>query len=273
MKKFLFSAILALAAMMPANAQDFFGIAPEKFISLLEQAQRIPARNAKFVLGQTMELLSKNPKSYRKGLDTAIQRLSDPTDSIHNEELYIAVLNHAIDNYTLSNNEKMRPKALLESALKNRIGTVATDIDYITTDGKKHNLITDEAKYTLVYFNDPDCDACAKVKAAMAESTALKGAVDNGKLRVVAINPMSNEKLWKKSQFPEWITNGFNKSQSINDGTYDLPTLPVFYLLGTDNIVLLKNEASFKFIEKAVVKVVTESNKDSKTLADELFNK
>lgn len=276
MKKLIISLIIAVSALAQATAQQgqFFGVSPDKFMALLGQTQKMPRENAVLIVKQTMEVLSTDPKSYRKGLDLALPHLSDPTDSLHNEDLYITLLEHATKSYVLSSSEKARPQALLESALKNRVGSQCNDIDYVTLDGTQHNLLNNDNCFTLVYFNDPDCDACAKVKENLGNSPFIKQAVETGQLRVVAINPMANEKLWKKTTMPSWVVNGWNKSQSINEGgSFDLPTLPVFFLLGRDNTVLLKNEASLKRIEKAVTMVMASSQSDSKTLANLLFMK
>ena len=275
MKKIILTIALAIGAALTAPAQDqFFGLDPDKFMKLIEQTQKMPRDNAMLIVEQTMQVMSTNPKSYRKVLEIVTDRLGNPSDSLHNEDVYMAVLKHATQSFVLSNNEKMRPKALLESAMKNRVGVKASDIDYITDKGEKANLLNNDNRFTLLYFNDPDCDACAKVKENLQASTAIKQAVETGIVRVVAINPMANEKLWKKTQMPAWVTNGWNKSQSINDGgSYDLPTLPVFYVLGRDNTVLAKNEASLKRIEKLVTKIMAMPDADSATLANLLFSK
>ena len=275
MKKIILTIALAIGAALTAPAQDqFFGLDPDKFMKLIEQTQKMPRDNAMLIVEQTMQVMSTNPKSYRKVLEIVTDRLGNPADSLHNEDVYMAVLKHATQSFVLSNNEKMRPKALLESAMKNRVGVKASDIDYITDKGEKANLLNNDNRFTLLYFNDPDCDACAKVKENLQASAAIKQAVETGIVRVVAINPMANEKLWKKTAMPQWIVNGWNKSQSINDGgSYDLPTLPVFYVLGRDNTVLAKNEASLKRIEKVIAKIMSSPDADSETLANLLFNK
>lgn len=274
MKKLILGIVIALATINATQAQTpFFGVDQNKVVSLVSQAEKMPHDNAILIINTTFQALSNNPKAYRKALDTVLPRLSEPTDSMHNEELYITVLKHATSSLTLTNSEKELPKALLQQALKNKVGDPATDIDFVTTDGKKQNLLNNDNKYTLVYFNDPDCDACAKVKENLNVSETIKKAVADGKMRVVAINPMSNEKLWKKTSMPEWIVNGWNKSQSINnDGTYDLPTLPVFFLLSTDNTVLLKNEASLQRVEKVVEKILNGNATSAEEIIKNIFN-
>ncbi len=273
MKKLIFSAILAITACLCGNAQ-FYGIDVDKLAMLFGQASKLPQDNALIVVGSTMTALSQNPQGYRKALEFAESRLGNPADSMHNEEMYIACLEHAATGYVLGNNEKERYKLLLDMAKRNRIGTTAADIEYVTPDGKEHHLNEPGSQYTLLYFNDPDCDACQRVKANMEQSTTLKGLVDQGLLRVVAMYADNNQKLWKKSKLPVWMVNGWDKKQAIeNNGTYVLPaTLPVFYLLAPDKTVLMKNEPSLKRIEGALGRVMTSSDNNPQSLAKLLFN-
>lgn len=275
MKKFFLIITLAFALMSTAQAQNqFFGVDPDKFVFLIDQAAKMPRDNAMLIVDQTMKVMADNPKGYRKTLEIAINKLGTPADPIHNEDLYITVLKHATTSTVLGNSEKVRPKALLESALKNCAGSVAADIDYVTPTGEQGNLLKNDNKFTLLLFNDPDCESCSIVKEKLGTSQAIKQAVDDGVLRVVAINPMDNEKQWKRTKMPEWIVNGWNKSQSINEGgSYDMPTLPVFYVLGRDNTVLLKNEPSLKRIEKAVATLLSNADADATTLINLLFAK
>ena len=273
MKKLFFSAVLAIASCLCCSAQ-FHGINLDKLASLVQQASTLPKDNAIVVMSSTMTALSENPMGYRKALEFAETRLGNPADSIHNEELYIACLEHATQSFVLSNSEKSRPRLLLEAAKKNRIGTPAADIEYVTPDGKLHHLNDPCEQFTLVYFNDPDCDACEKVKARMDQSPTLKSYVDQGLLQVIAIYPEDNQKLWKKASYPAWMINGWDKKQTIeNEGTYMMPaSLPVFYLLSPDKIVLMKNEPSLNRIEAALNKVMASANKDPQALAALLFN-
>ncbi len=265
--------MLACASCLISHAQ-FQGIDVDKLSLLVKQASTLPMDNAILVMKSTMTALSDNPMGYRKALEFAESHLGNPADSLHNEELYITCLEHATQSYVLGKSEKDRPRLLLESAKKNRIGTAASDLVYVTPDGQTHHLTEACDQYTLVYFNDPDCDACEKVKARMDQSPTLKSYVDQGLLQVIAIYPEDNQKLWKKASYPAWMINGWDKKQTIeNEGTYMMPaSLPVFYLLSPDKIVLMKNEPSLNRIEAALNKVMASANKDPQALAALLFN-
>lgn len=239
-----------LAAAFAAQAQNI-ALKVNVFEELLRQAQSMPIDNAKMILGSTMNALGKNPKDYRKAVELAERRLGNPADSLHNEELYIALLENITSDYVLSSNEKIRPTLLLQNARKNRIGTLATDIDFVTRDGKKQTLYEISSPLTLILFNDAECEACELVLNRLESSKTINSLIDSGKLTLLTINTGNNKSAWNKKAYPPKAINGWNKSGSIDEkGLYDLPSTPLFYLLDNDKKVLLKNEPSLNAVEK-----------------------
>ncbi|MBR5726118.1 MAG: DUF5106 domain-containing protein [Muribaculaceae bacterium] len=259
MKKFFLAVIVALAAMTNGQAQSM--PAPEKFNDYLEQMAQLPQRNAEFMMKATMETLVSNPKAYRQMMELAERRFSDAADPIHNEGLYLQVLKHATENYVLSGAEREKQRLLLEGAKKNMIGSVAADFDYITPGNKKVCHLKDlKADNILVYFNNPDCESCETVKERLANNELINQLVNNKKLIVLAIYPYDDNKLWKKSNYPKMMINGWNQSRSIEQGElYDLPTLPCFYLLDKDFKVLIKNEGSLNKVEAKLKELTSAS--------------
>jgi len=252
MKKLLFVALLAIAGWCYASAQG--APAPEKYNQYLAQVAALPQNKAEFLMNATMETLSKDPKAYRQMLELAEQRFSDPADSIHNEGLYLTVLKHATEKFVLGNNEKERHRLLLQGAMKNQIGTEATDFDYITPDNSTvHHLGELKAERILIYFNNPDCESCEKVKDRLASSEIVNKLIADKRLIVLGVYPYDDRSLWRKASYPSMMINGFNQSRKIEyEELYDLPTLPCFYLLDADHKVLIKNEGSLKKVEAAL---------------------
>lgn len=272
MRRFVISALVAFMTL--SAAAQFYGISVDKLAMLMQETQKLPQANAVMVISSTMGALAQNPMAYRKALEMAEDRLGNPADSLHNEPMYIACLEHAVNSFVLGNAEKERYRMLLDMAMRNSIGSTAADIDYVTPDGKRHQLSEQGSQYTLLLFNDPECDACHKVKQNLSKSDAVKQLVEQGLLKVVAIYTQDNQKLWKKNEFPDWIDNGWDSNQTIEQqGTYVIPaTLPVFYLLSPDKTVLIKNEPSLKRIERALEKVMVSGDNDPQSLAAMLFN-
>ena len=103
-------------------------------------------------------------KAVLQALEQAEYTFGNPLSTAHDEAKYVEVLRAVCDSELLSETDKMRPKLLLADALKNQIGTQAADIEYVTTDGSAHHIYDSTAPLTLIYFNDPDCESCEKVK-------------------------------------------------------------------------------------------------------------
>ncbi|MBQ9555280.1 MAG: DUF3887 domain-containing protein [Muribaculaceae bacterium] len=258
MKRFIIAALVAVAGWFAAQAQSM--PAPEKYNDYLEQVAAMEQSRAEFLMTATMETLAKDPKAYRQMMELAERRFSDAADPIHNEGLYMVVLKHASEKFVLSNTEKEKQRLLLEGAKKNMVGSIATDFDYITPSDKNvHHLKDLKADYILVYFNNPDCEACETVKERLAGNELINKMVNDKKLIVLAIYPYDDQKLWKKAKYPKMMINGWNQSRQIEYAElYDLPTLPCFYLLDKDYKVLIKNEGSLNKVEAKLKELTTE---------------
>ncbi len=257
MKKLILAAMLAIAGWFTIQAQSL--PAPEKYNKLLEQMVLMEQPKAEFLMHATMETLAKDPKGYRQMMELAEKRFSDAADPLHNEGLYLVVLKHATENFVLSNAEKEKQRLLLEGAKKNRIGSVATDFDYVVAGDKNvHHLKDLKADYILVYFNNPDCESCEIAKERLASNELINQLINEKKLIVLAIYPYDDQKLWKKAKYPKMMINGWNQSRQIEyNELYDLPTLPCFYLLDKDHKVLIKNEGSLNKVEAMLKELMT----------------
>lgn len=168
--------------------------------------------------------------------------LYDANSPMRNEDMYIMVLQYMIGSPYLSQDEKIRPRAHLEMALKNRVGTLATNFSYTTTTGVKGSLYAVKAPYTLIFFNNPDCTACKEITTAMSSSGAITAMIKSGKLKVLAMYTDSDLAAWKKyaPNIPsDWINAENYDLHSSKE--YDLKAIPTLYLLDKDKRVLLKD--------------------------------
>lgn len=270
MKKLVLTCLVALLC-WGAQAQ-FFGVDPNRLNSIFSGVARVPYDNAVMIIKSTFSALEADTKGYRKAAEVA-ERLGNPADSLHNEALYLETMKLLSNSYVLSKSERERPKLLYELAKKNKIGDVATDLDLTVWGNGSRNLLNND-KIKLVFFNDLNCEACTMARAALAQSTVLSDCVNSGLLEVVSVYTGTNGKAWEKAEYPSWVISAWDKKQQVDDDeAYVLMITPLFYLLNSDNVVLVKNEPSFKRIEKAVAVVVENRDKDSAQLAKILFNK
>ena len=269
-RRFLLLAMMTVTMAIGAMAQNYVVASPDKRLAQIESLPRQQAINAMNKWLNDTE--KEGGKAYKKLLASLEEMLSEPTWDYHNEQLFSLVMEHAATTSCLSDNERLRPQLLLDVTRKNAPGNVACDIEYETLDGTRGKVSDISSPYTLIYFNDPECLSCAKVKERLDTTMTLKNLVTDSILTVIGIYPYDNVEEWKLEPFPNYIINGIDINHEV-DGqqTYDLMTMPMFYLLDSDKRVILKNEASLNRVIKALNILKGMENSDIETKLDAVF--
>ncbi len=173
----------------------------------------------------------------------------EPNSPFLNEELYIPALRFIVQDERIEPINKLRSQFHLDMALKNRIGTKATDFSYLLKDGSRGSMHKIKADYTILFFNNPDCHDCLRVKEYFAASELFNTLCNHGKLKILSLYPDDSYDLWAAAEYPAMMINGYDKEQSITQGQlYDLKAIPTLYLLDTEKKVILK-DATIETIE------------------------
>ncbi len=192
----------------------------------------------------------------RRAIVAVEHRMNQPFYCTKQEDSCLNTLNAIIASTVVGEDDKTRAIYYKENIEKNRISTVAHDIAFTTANGEKRNLNDYTTTHKLLYFNDPDCEACKMVKMRLDTTALLRNLVAQNILTVIAICPLNDEKAWQATSMPSYMVNGRNYDQSIEEEeTYYLPTMPQFYLLDSDNKVLVKNEPSLNKIVSSIEKL------------------
>ncbi len=182
-----------------------------------------------------------------------IEQMGNPLSTQHDEVLYVHALRQLTSPQSgLSEDELMRPRLLLELALKNQMGDVAADFAFVAADGTQRTLHAEAgAPLNVVYFNDPDCDACKRVKSRLDTDTLMRAMVSEGRLKVIAIYTLDDEDAWRAAHYPDYMLNGWDQAGAVEgDELYNLPVMPLFYVLDQEHRVLLKNEPSLNRVRQ-----------------------
>ena len=120
-----------------------------------------------------------------------------------------------------------------------------------------------KSNYTILYFTNPDCPACAALTKQMDSSAFLHSQFklnnpNSSLLIVLSIYPDSNLDLWRKAlpNMPQenWINAYDNGSQITNKRLYDIKAIPTLYLLDKNKHIILK-DTSLEEIEEYFMKV------------------
>lgn len=173
-----------------------------------------------------------------------------PNSPYRNEELFIPVLRALIADSQIEDIYKERYRYQLQKALMNRPGTKAADITLLTRECQTLRLADIDKDYVMLYFFNPDCNACRTVSAYITNSAIFKSLSDKGKMRIVAIYPDDDLSAWKKHidhLAKWWLVTRYG--EATDRDAYDLPAIPNLYLLDKDKKVILK-DATVEQIEK-----------------------
>lgn len=175
--------------------------------------------------------------------DIAERYLNDPNSPMRCEEYYILFLEELLRLPGLSEYERIRPTYQLETAKKNRPGTVATDFSYTDRNGNRRTLHGMRGKQLLLLFYDPACSHCSEILDALHENPLLAELVFKKELTVLAVYTEGNRELWdetKEAMPQEWIV-AIDDSRIVERELYSLPAMPVIYLLDAGKRVILKD--------------------------------
>ena len=176
--------------------------------------------------------------------------LYEPNSPMHDEDLYILFLRALVNHPGLEETDRIRPRHLLEMALKNRSGDVAADFTVVCRDGSSRRLSDIKAGYVLVYFNDPDCEDCRRVKELLSQSPVVNGLLESGRLKLLSVCVEGKTPAWEKAEFPAGWIDGYDAGQRLTrEQVYDLKAMPTLYLLDAEKRVILK-DASFGQVEE-----------------------
>lgn len=168
--------------------------------------------------------------------------LYDPNSPVRNEQLYVHILRYIVYSPDIEDIYKSRAEYQLNMALKNNIGEAATDFEYTTLDGKTSNMYNIDSEYIVLFFNDPDCHDCERVKAYAEASSVFNVLSDRDLLAMLAICIEANVDAWRAANYPDIFINGYDQNQAISsEGLYDLKAVPTIYLLDKDKNVILKD--------------------------------
>ena len=169
--------------------------------------------------------------------------LDDPNSPMRNETSYILYLEELLRLPGLSEYDRLRPAYKLETARKNRPGTVAADFAYIDRSGRRRTLHATPGERLLLIFYDPECLHCADILREVYASYVLRNRIAEKSLTVLAVYTEGNRTLWDetKGSMPQEWTVGFDLDGIVDRELYSIPAMPVMYLLDRNKTVLLKD--------------------------------
>lgn len=176
--------------------------------------------------------------------DIAELYFDDPNSPYRREALFIPVLEGVVAAPKLSADFKIRPRAQLEDARKNRPGMPAAPLAGETADGRSVRLADIRGEWTLLLFYEPGCPDCARVERHIDTSPVLRPLIRDGRLAVVACYADSDLAAWRR-HLPElpatWTVLCDPRQELRRKRTYVIRATPTLYLLDHRKRVIWKD--------------------------------
>jgi hypothetical protein len=256
MKYCLFIVIIYLASCMNTNKEEVKPVYDE--VSLRALVLGTPAINENSALDSLDSILvtaSKDSVVFRKTVSFLTEPFSSPNSRYRNQRMYAKILEAKIRSNWFIADEKEAAKGKLKLMQQNNIGSVANDFTYTTPGGDVKRMYAIKANFLLLYFNNPECEACKEMKASLSQSTIINQKIQTGELKVLSIYMGTDKKNWGShlGEYPKQWLQGIGDDETLYKAKiYDLNAIPTMYLLDKDKKVLLKDYFTSQSIEELV---------------------
>ena len=176
----------------------------------------------------------------------------DPNSPLRNEEFYLPYLEGLVASDMVPEVRKYGYAYDAKMCSLNRIGTIAADFEFRTTNGRSMTLHNIKADYILLFFSNPGCPNCKEITDMLESSPEVHELETSGRLKVVSVYIDKEIDKWKAyaSEYPEeWICGYDDKYVIRTDVTYSVRAIPSLYLLDKDKKVMMKDAPQDKIFE------------------------
>lgn len=169
--------------------------------------------------------------------------LAEPNSPERNEDWYILFLEAELRTPKLTDTDRLRPTARLRTASKNRPGMKAADFKYTNRKGTASTLHKTGGELLLLIFYDPACTHCTDILHSLRTDATICRLLKQKRLCVLAIYTEGDRPLWEKTKadMPTEWTVGIDESGIVANAIYDVPAMPVLYLLDRNKRIILKD--------------------------------
>ncbi|MCL2132257.1 MAG: DUF5106 domain-containing protein [Lentimicrobiaceae bacterium] len=161
------------------------------------------------------------------------------------EPLYIAMLKYALAHAVIDSYREERFRRELKIINKNNQGDKLPNFNLIMSNGDTTALYDIQSDFLLLYFQNPDCSTCSKLRENMKKIKSLNKAVADKKITVLTIYFEKDKTLWQnylQTDAAENWQHGWNYDLAIeNDFLIDVRGIPTMYLLDKNKVVIKKD--------------------------------
>lgn len=228
-------------------SEETTGQAFANFAYLLQMQSGIGAATpeAQSAVKTMLSRAAVSEEAYWHFLDLCEHYFYEPNSPMRNDEFFIPAIDHALSSKSpLDETSKSRYRTLKKTVERNRPNSIATDFTYTIQSGAQGRMHQIKSEILLLFFYNPGCADCRRVKEMLVASEAVDALHKAGRLKVLAVYPDEDLTEWKKylSENPKWWISSYDKGAVVmSRNLYDLKAIPTLYLLDGDKRVVLKD--------------------------------
>lgn len=177
---------------------------------------------------------------------------SDPNSPFRSEIFYDKILKAQVDSKWYTVAEKQKTVRNFKLLHQNDVGNPANDFTYLTPNGERSRMYNMEAEHLLLFFYNPECNACKEMSSALKKSSIITKEVAKGMLKVLCVYTDYDLSTWYRhlQDFPsQWIHGRDEDEYMYKNDVYDLRAIPTIYLLDRNKKVVLKDCTSLEELE------------------------
>lgn len=223
--------------------------------SFVVSVPSISKKSSVTFLDSVLNTVSEDSAVFRQTISYLETPLGDPNSSYRNENLYSELLQAKLKSSWYDSASKAQTRNKLYLLMQNTPGNEANDFTYITPAGFKKKMYDLKANYTLLYFYNPECNACKEMKTELTNSTIINAKLKEQKLKLLAIYTDKDEKIWLDhlNEMPTaWMQGRDEDEYLYKNNIYNLKAIPTIYLLDKQKNVLLKDCMDISRIENTL---------------------
>ena len=185
------------------------------------------------------------PKGYGIFFDNMERIVGSLKSPYWYEDLYLVMLRNALAYNQLDEARKVRYEKLYDIHNRNLAGSQLPDFEIKLGNDSVINIYSIESDYLLLYFQNPDCPTCTKVRHELAGMEVLNRAITSGRLKVVTVYFEKNEKIWRnflKNEANPLYIHGWEFNDKIEgEGLFDIRIIPFMFLVDKNKKILKKD--------------------------------
>ncbi|WPO78477.1 thioredoxin-like domain-containing protein [Flavobacterium sp. KACC 22761] len=200
-------------------------------------------KNILLAIEDLLQKASVNPDMYRVIEEALLNLYLIKSSPFFNEEIGVYILKNEQKTSFTPDWRKELINAKISFIEKNKQGSIAAELPLQDPKGIKKSILKSKAKYTILYFFNPECSHCMEVTPILKEWLEKKAPKE---LQLFAIYIENDEKVWhefvSKNTFQNnWLNVWGNKEFVQIRTEYWIDNIPSIYLLDESKKVILKD--------------------------------